>query len=344
MTRSPSPTPRQIKGLGLAPNLRVAGHLKPLRVFEGLPLKLHIPAPPTAGRQFGRAALVVLGLAVLGGCSATDLPVLHTAGPIALSERNLLFITFGLMMIVVIPVWVMAVWFPLKYRASNTDAEYEPHWDFSMPIEIAVWAVPALLVASIGALVWIYTYKLDPYAKLGPGQPLTVQAVSLDWKWVFIYPDQNIATVNELVVPVDQPITIDITSDTVMNSLYLPGLAGQIYAMAGMKTQMNFKADRVVQLTGLNTQYSGDLFPKQKFPVRAVSAGDFQAWVTKVKQSNQSLDQASYAALSGKRAAAPQMEFASAAPGLFDQIIKKYIGDGSGALLDQPVPLVQSGE
>lgn len=281
---------------------------------------------------------------ILGGCTAADIPVINTAGPIALTERNLLFITFGLMMIVIIPVWIMALWFPLKYRASNTEAKYEPHWDFSMAIEIAVWAVPALLVAAIGALVWIYTHQLDPYAKLPGGQPLTVQAVSLDWKWVFIYPEQNVATVNELVLPIDRPVTIQITSDTVMNSLYLPGLAGQIYAMAGMKTEMNLLADRAGNFTGLNTQYSGTLFPDQKFPVRTVAPDAFNSWVDTARHSQMHLDAATYAKLSATQDVAAQAEYASVDPGLFDKIVKKYSGMGNGAAMPGHSSSTQAGE
>lgn len=297
-----------------------------------------------AGRAVPRVAMALLGLALLGGCSAADLPVIHTAGPIALSERNLLLVTFGLMMIVIIPVWIMALWFPLKYRASNTAAEYRPHWDFSMAIEIAVWAVPALLVAAIGALVWIYTHQLDPYAKLPGQKPLTVQAVALNWKWVFFYPEQNVATVNELVLPINRPVSIEITSDTVMNSLYLPGLAGQIYAMAGMKTEMNLVADRTGSFTGLNTQYSGDMFSDQKFAVRTVEPDAFTAWVAAVHQSPQHMDAMAYAKLSAVQDVAPQAEYASVEAGLFDKIVAKYSGTGNGAHLPAHTSSTQSGE
>lgn len=255
-----------------------------------------------------------------------DLPVIYTAGPVAASERDLLYIAFALMMIVIIPVWIMAVWFPWKYRASNTSAEYRPHWDFSPAIEAAVWLVPALIVLAIGSMVWIYTHSLDPYKPLPGGKPLTVQAIAMDWKWVFVYPDQNIATVNELVVPEKRPVTIDITSDTVMNSLYLPGLAGQIYAMAGMETKLNFQVDHKVTTIGRNTNFSGGKFPDQKFAVKAVDEADFEQWVAKVRETNTPLDMASYQTLSSTRDTAPVTLYSSVVPKLFDKVIEKYMG------------------
>ena len=148
----------------------------------------------------------------------------------------------GLMLLVIIPVYVMAFWFAWRYRASNGKARYLPDWGYSARIDFLIWLVPALIVIAVGSLVWIWSHRLDPYRPLAGGQALEVQVVAQDWKWLFIYPEQNIATVNELVFPSGRPFSLVITSDTVMNSFYVPPLGGQIYAMAGMETRLNLRA------------------------------------------------------------------------------------------------------
>ncbi len=293
---------------------------------------LHFSFRPSSAalRRGGLLAAALSGAVMLSGCSTASLPVINTIGPIATDERNLLFIAFGLMMIVVIPVWVMAIWFPIKYRASNTKAEYRPHWDFSPVIETAIWLVPALIVLVIGIIVWNDTHRLDPYRPLPGGKPLRIEAISLDWKWLFVYPDRNIATVNLLVLPAKQPVMIELTSDTVMNSFYLPGIAGQIYAMAGMRTEMNLKTDRPDVTTGLNTMFSGGLFPDQHFEVNSMSRADFDKWVAHAQQTPKTLTLADYNALSAKRDTAPTLIYSGVVPGLFDKVIAKYMGAGDG--------------
>ncbi|MGD9026424.1 MAG: cytochrome ubiquinol oxidase subunit II, partial [Methyloceanibacter sp.] len=201
-------------------------------------------------------AIAVASLSLLcSGCSVAEGPVLDPKGPIALTERDLLFRATAIMMIVIIPVFIMAAWFTVRYRGTNRKARYAPNFDFYWPAEIVVWSVPAAIVVWLAFHLWEYTYKLDPYTEIDPSvKPLQVQAIAQDWKWLFVYPEQNIAVVNELAVPVGRPVSIDITSDTVMNSLVIPALGGQIYAMAGMQTRLNLLADEEGTFWGRNVQ------------------------------------------------------------------------------------------
>ena len=273
--------------------------------------------------------LLFLGLPLLlSGCSMQQAPVLHTDGPIAGTERDLLLFAAGIMLIVVIPVFVMAAWFVWHYRASNTSARYMPDWSFSAPIEAAVWLVPTAIVAVLGAMVWIYTGRLDPYRTLAlkGDPPLQVEAISLDWKWLFIYPKQHIATVNELVVPSRNPVSIKLTSDTVMNSFYIPGLVGQIYTMAGMRTRLNMLADAPGHFTGLNTMYSGAGFSDQHFAVRVVAPRRFVAWVKKARHAPDRLAAAAYARLEKPSQNNPVTLYSAVEPHLFQSVIAKYQG------------------
>jgi cytochrome o ubiquinol oxidase subunit 2 len=230
------------------------------------------------------------------------------------------------MLIVVVPVFVLTFWFPWHFRASNTKAHYAPHWSYSRAIDAIVWLVPAMIVVVIGYLVWTNTHKLDPYKSIAAkSAPLEVDVVSEDWKWLFIYPEQMIAVVNELVFPSDRPLSLKLTSDTVMNSFYIPGLGGQIYTMAGMQTQLNLLADGPTKLVGRNTQYSGTGFPEQHFPVDATTEADFAAWVARVKHSPKALDAATYAALAKPSGNVPITYYSTYEPDLFDKIIQKYM-------------------
>ena len=286
---------------------------------------------PSKNKKLRRVALRLLlfsPLLLLSSCSLQQVPVLHTDGPIAATERDLLLGAAALMLIVVIPVFVMVAWFAWHYRASNTSARYMPEWGFSAKIEAAVWLVPTAIVLILGVMVWIYTDQLDPYKTLAikGDPPLQVEAISLDWKWLFIYPKQHIATVNELVIPTKRPISFKLTSDTVMNSLYIPGLVGQIYTMAGMRTRLNMLADAPGHFTGLNTQYSGTGFSDQHFAVRAVPTARFSAWIKKVKRTPKRLDAAAYARLEKPTSDVPVTLYSAVEPDLFSKVIAKYVG------------------
>ena len=221
---------------------------------------------------------------LLQGCALSDAPVLFPKGPIALAERDLLFTAFGIMMIVAIPAIILTLLFAWRYRKRNGNtADYAPEWDGSWGIEAVVWLVPAAIVIVIGTIVWDATHRLDPYKALASDKPaFKVQAVALDWKWLFLYPELGTASVNELAFPADRPLTIEITSDTVMNSLMIPALGGQIYAMAGMRSELNLIADGPGTFNGRNTMYSGDGFSDQHFKAHAMNEADFAAWKEKV--------------------------------------------------------------
>lgn len=272
------------------------------------------------------APLLAVGMALLAGaCDLRRAAVLDPKGPIALAERDLLFDAFYVMMIVIVPIIILTLWFAWRYRASNTNAQYAPTWANSAKIDAVVWLIPAAIVISLGVLLWRSTYKLDPYRPLeAAGAPLEVQVVAQDWKWLFIYPEQGIAVVNQLAFPAGRPVSLRITSDTVMNSFYVPQLAGQIYAMAGMQTRLQLLADQPGKFVGRNSQYSGGGFSDQHFEVVSLNSGDFDAWVAKAKQAPGQLDAASYPAQAAKSRAVPVTYYSAVEKDLFDRIIDKY--------------------
>jgi len=269
-----------------------------------------------------RWAMAVGASLLVGACDRAV--VLNPKGPIADAERGLLIDAFSVMLIVVVPVIVMAILFAWRYRASNR-ARYEPNWAYSAKIDAVVWLVPALIVIAVGVLVWRSTHKLDPYREIASDvPPLDIQVVAQDWKWLFIYPEQGIAVVNQMAIPAGRPISLRITSDTVMNSFYVPALAGQIYAMAGMQTRLQMLANAPGKFVGRNSQYSGGGFSDQFFEVLATSPADFDAWVAKTRQAPDKLDAAAYAKLAEKSRLVPIAYYSGLEPRLFDSIIAKY--------------------
>jgi cytochrome o ubiquinol oxidase subunit II len=247
------------------------------------------------GQMKSRLCFTFVGLSFLcaavfsGGCC--KLILLDPKGPVGDSERFVIIVSFALMLIVVIPVVVMALWFPWKYRATNTKAVYSPKWSRSVKIEWVIWLIPAAIVTSLSILVWNTTYHLDPYKPIDSAvKPVTIEAVSLDWKWLFIYPDQNIAVVNELVFPANVPLNFKTTSGTVMTSFFIPQLGSQIYAMAGMQTRLHLMADEPGEYDGQNQQFSGRGFADMNFKATAMSREQFEAWIQQVKQSQDKLD------------------------------------------------------
>lgn len=281
-------------------------------------------------RSSARPAVAVglgIGLALLtSGCSFIEAPILSPKGPVALAERDILYRALAIMMIVVVPVFVMTFWFAWRYRASNREARYDADWE-SSKIDLATWIVPALIVASLGVHVWLSTHALDPYKPLQSAEkPVEIQVVAQDWKWLFIYPAQGIASVNEMAFPSKVPVSLKITSDTVMNSFFIPALAGQIYAMAGMQTKLHLSADEPGRFVGRNTQYSGRGFSDQHFAAVAMTPANFDAWIAQARASPQKLDAVAYAALVKPSAANPVAYYSDVEPGLFDTIIRKYDG------------------
>lgn len=275
-----------------------------------------------------RALPFFLLLMSLSGCSFNHVNDLQPSGPISRNIDELFWTTVALMSLVLISVFGMAAWFVWKYRASNTKAKYSPDWDTSLALEWLVWLFPALIIVILGSATWIFTHRLDPYkpmdSKMGP---LEIQVIALDWKWLFIYPEQRIAVVNELAIPVGRPIAFKITSDTVMNSFFIPRLGGQINAMAGMQTQLHLIADQPGRYLGENIQYSGSGFSYQHFEVNATSLQGFETWMEKAKQSPQTLDFKQFKALAKPSIRHPVTYFSSVSPMLFKQVMDQFLGE-----------------
>ncbi|KQV15191.1 ubiquinol oxidase subunit II [Pseudomonas sp. Root329] len=272
--------------------------------------------------------LPLIGTLLLSGCNMT---LLDPKGQVGLDERNLIITATLLMLLVVVPVIIMTFLFAWKYRASNTDAVYTPKWSHSTKIEIAVWAVPVLIIIALGYVTYKSTHALDPYKPLESDvKPITIEVVALDWKWMFIYPEQGIATVNKIVFPAHTPINFKITSDSVMNSFFIPALGGQIYAMAGMETKLHLIANQNAEMDGISANYSGAGFTGMKFKAIATSQEDFDAWVSEVKKAPKQLEKAEYEALSKPSQNNPVELYSSVTPNLFQIIVDKYEGMNPG--------------
>jgi cytochrome o ubiquinol oxidase subunit 2 len=268
-------------------------------------------------------------MTLLGGCSS-HLILLDPKGPVGAHEKYLIIASFLLMLVVVIPVFAMAFYFPWKYRASNGDASYQPKWAHSARIELVIWLVPTLIVVALSYLVWNYTHTLSPFRPLAAKQkPITIEAVSLDWKWLFIYPDLHIATVNQIKFPVGVPVKFRITSDTVMTSFFIPQLGSQIYAMAGMQTLDHLMANEPGTFTGLNSQFSGPGFSHMHFKAVATTQKNFQNWITQVRKSDSKLDLAALKKLEKPTYVNPVTYYSSVRPKLFKYIMHKYMSTQS---------------
>ncbi len=288
-------------------------------------------------------AIVLLGLLLLlTGCGLATSPVADPKGPIAIIERDLLYAAFFIMLIVVIPVYLMVFWFIWRYRAKGGRGEYKPDWHHSNTIEFFVWSVPALIIITLGYLVWTYSYKLDPFKKIAsPENTINVQVVAQDWKWLFIYPELGIASVNELAFPVDKAVSLQLTSDTVMNSFLVPALGGQIYAMAGMTSELNLKANETGRFRGRNTQYSGDGFAMQFFEAVAMTEEEFDQWVANARAQPNPLSNTAYEQLAVPSIAHGVEYFSTVQPGLFEQILRKYARRPESTLRRHPPETTQ---
>ena len=268
--------------------------------------------------------LAVLLSVLLGGCS--DFALLNPSGAVGQEQKNIILTALGLMSLVVVPVIVLTLVFAWRYRASNKKAAYAPNWAHSTKIEIVVWLIPAIIIVILGALVLKSSHKLDPYRPLDSAvKPIVIEAVSLDWKWLFIYPQQQVATVNQLVFPANVPVEFRITSVNVMNSFFIPQLGSQIYAMPGMRTQLHLIADAPGSYDGISSNYSGRGFSDMKFKAIAASQVDFNSWLDKVKRSTVKLDLARYKELEAPSDKNPVAYFSSIKPGLFGCILHQYM-------------------
>jgi len=259
---------------------------------------------------------------LLGGCAVLKLGVMNHAGPVAESQWHLYLVVGAVLVFVAGPVLLLTPIIAWHYRLANKNSAFKPKWIFSWQLEGLIWIPPTGIVIGLGFVLWHYTHLLDPYRRIVSDQPaLEVQAVALDWKWLFIYPDEHIATVNELDLPVGRPVHISLTSGTVMQSLMVPQLAGQIYAMAGMTTQLNLAASRPGIFRGENTQFNGKGFQYQKFNVVARPPADYTRWVGRVRTSARPLDAAAYARVTQRSVPAQPIFFSAVPPGLFRHVL-----------------------
>ena len=275
--------------------------------------------------------LLVGAAGLLASCHQAG--VLDPQGPISSAERLLLINATAIMLVVVVPVIVATLAFAWWYRSSNPRASHRPDESYEGRIEFVTWSIPALIVILLGGVSWIGSHQLDPRAPIpADAKPLRVDVVALDWKWLFIYPDQGIAAVNQLVVPVGTPVQFRLTSATVMNSFFVPQLGSQIYTMGGMTTHLNLLADAAGEYPGFSANFSGDGFSDMRFIVKAVPAGDFDGWVAGTRGSGAALDDAGYAALAKPSEAVPPTTYRSVAPKLFERIIDQTVSgpDGTG--------------
>ncbi len=226
-------------------------------------------------------------LAVLLLASCRNAVLLNPGGAVGAQEKSLIITAALLMLIVVVPVIVLTLVFARKYRATNEKARYDPRWAHSAKIEAVVWLVPLAIVITLGVITWQSSHKLDPFRPLESGaKPLTIEVVSLDWKWLFLYPEQGIASVNQVAFPSNVPVTFEVTSDSVMNSFFIPQLGSQIYSMAGMKTEVHLIADRPGIYDGMSANFSGAGFSHMSFKALAVSEKQFEDWVSQAIPSS----------------------------------------------------------
>ena len=270
--------------------------------------------------RYGVLGFALISVAILSGCSEG---VLDPKGPIAEAERQILFNSLGIMLAIVIPTIVAILGVAFWFRSSNARARYRPDFSYSGRLEMIVWSIPAMTVLLVGGVAWIGAHDLDPRKPIASDvTPLRVQVVSLDWKWLFIYPDQGVASVNQLTVPVGTPISFELTSIGAMNSFFVPQLGSQIYTMAGMMTQVQLQADYAGTYRGLSANFSGEGFADMRFAVDAVPAGEFERWVHAVRRgSTPVLDSQTYADLARPSQAVAPFTYRAVTPGLFNSIV-----------------------
>ena len=295
-----------------------------------------------------RVPVLMSGL-LLSGCNAV---VMKPQGDIARQQAQLIVTSTVLMLLIIVPVIALTLFFAYRYRQSNTEATYAPDWDHSTRLELVIWGAPLLIIIALGAITWISTHKLDPFRPLdriaedkplaADVRPLEVYAVAMDWKWLFIYPEQGVATVNELAAPEDRPIHLRFTSTSVMNTFYVPALAGMIYAMPGMETQLHAVINQPGVYDGLSAQYSGAGFSDMRFKFHGVSDEEFARWVASNKAGGNTLTRAGYLQLEQPSKKEPIQRFASVEPGLWGAILDRCV-DGRKMCASQMMAIDAAG-
>lgn len=269
---------------------------------------------------------------LLSGC---NLVVMNPSGDVAVQQANLIVYSTILMLIVIVPVMALTVFFAYRYRASNKEATYEPDWHHSTTLEIIIWSVPLAIIICLAGLTYVATHRLDPYKPLDrisadqpideSVEPMVIQVAAMDWKWLFIYPELGIASVNEVAAIVDRPIEFQLTSTTVMNSFYVPALAGQIYAMSGMQTELNAVINEPGVYKGFSANYSGEGFSQMRFKFHGLNEADFDAWVEKVRGDNKVLDTTTLEALNQKSISHPVTYYGGLDNGLWERIVNTCV-------------------
>jgi len=280
---------------------------------------------------------VLIGVAILGGCSEG---VLDPKGPIAAADRQILLNSLGIMLAIVIPVILATLGVAFWFRASNERARYLPNFEYSGRLELLIWSIPLMTVLLVGTVAWISAYDLDPPKPIASSaKPVKVQVVSLDWKWLFIYPEEGVASVNQLTIPVGAPVSLELTSSGVMNSFFVPQLAGQIYTMAGMATHLNLQADYSGTYRGMSANFSGDGFADMHFNVDAVPPEDFANWVNSTRSAGPILDAQAYADLVKPSKAVAPFTYRAITPGLFAGIMSTESQSDEGLCVKYPKSL-----
>jgi len=276
----------------------------------------------------GRRAIILTLPCVLSGCG---IGVLAPRGPVAADDRTILLNALAIMLAIVVPTLIATLAVAWWFRASNSRAVYRPRFTYSGRIELVVWSIPTLVILFLGGIIWIGSHDLDP-KRVRPSneKPLEIQVVSLDWKWLFILPDQGVASINQLVIPAHTPLHLSLTSASVMSAFFVPQLGSMIYTMNGMTTQLFLEADHDGTFEGLASHFSGDGFPGMRFQVRAVTRDAFDAWVAAAKADGPALDQAAYRTLTRQSSNVPPSTYRAVADGLFEKVASQELPPGPG--------------
>lgn len=288
-----------------------------------------------------RATVSIAALALLGACNAV---VLQPSGDVAAQQRDLLVASTLLMLLIIIPVMVATVIVAWRYRESNKEATYLPDWDHSTGLELLIWSAPLLIIICIGAITWLGSHTLDPYRpldRIDAGRavdprvkPLEVDVVAMDWKWLFFYPEYGVATVNQLALPLDRPVEFKITATSMMNSFYIPALAGQIYAMPGMETRLNAVLNKPGTFDGFSANYSGAGFAGMNFKTLGLDDAGFDRWIAGVRGSGLKLTDANYLELEKPSENVKPIAFSGFAPGLYGRILNRCTHPGEACIAD----------
>jgi cytochrome o ubiquinol oxidase subunit 2 len=281
-----------------------------------------------ACKNFLNRGAVAIAILALGGCARS---VLDPKGPVGQGDATILIDALLIMLVIAVPTILLAFWMAWRYRASNTAATYRPDWAYSGRIEAVAWSIPVLTIMFLGGVIWIGCYRLDPFKPLpSKASALEVEVVALDWKWLFIYPEQNIAAVNELVIPTGRPVHFSITSASVFNTFFIPQLGSMIYAMPGMTSQLYLQADQPDTFLGESAHFSGDGFSDMNFKVRSVTDDEFTDWVGTIKAGDSELDEKSYGLLEQQSRNVKPYGYKSVDSALFGDIASGKIGPSPG--------------